>query len=156
LHNPKFVCPADLIKEHDVLVAKRSLIREREEAERIILQEIENLRKKNYSQKEYKKDKAAFFGLQFKKGKVLIKFLENLNEFKKEAEIHKHCVYENKYFAKLDSLIFSAYVNGKPTETIEFSIKNMCVLQSRGFKNKASSFNKEIVSLINKNIPTIQ
>jgi len=156
IHNPKFICPTDLNKEHNILVAKKRAIREHEEAERRRLQEIENLRKKNYSQKEYKKEKAAFFGLQFKKGKVVIKFLENLREFKKEAETHEHCVYENKYFAKLDSLIFSAYVDGKPTETIEFSLKNMSVIQSRGFKNKASSFNKEIISLINKNIPTIQ
>lgn len=156
LHNPKFICPKNLKKEHDFYLEKKRTIRQREEAERARLQEIERKRVREYSQKQYVKDKGIFFGLIFKHGNIEIKVLESIKEFKKEADILKHCVYENKYFAEVDSLILSASVDNVPTETIEFSLKQMKVLQSRGLKNYASKFNKEILSVFNRNIGQIE
>ena len=57
-NSPKYVCPADLNAEHDKLVAKRNLQRERERTEQQRQKAIED-------EKNYLKDKGMFFGLVF-------------------------------------------------------------------------------------------
>lgn len=155
IKNPKFICPEDLHREHNFYVEKNRRIREREEAERRRVAEIEQLRQNNYSQEEYNKDKSQYFGIQFKKGKLSIKVLETIEEFKEEAEVHKHCVFSNKYYAKKNSLILSARVNNTPIETIELSLTNFAIIQSRGLQNKSTVYHNDIIELINKNIHLI-
>lgn len=155
IRNPKFICPEDLHREHNFYVDKNRRIREREETERRRVAEIEQLRQNNYSQEEYYKDKSQYFGIHFKKGKLSIKVLETIEEFKEEAEVHKHCVFSNKYYAKKNSLILSARVNNAPIETIELSLTNFAIIQSRGLQNKSTQYHNDIIELINKNIHLI-
>ena len=155
IRNPKFICPENLHREHNFYVEKNRRIREREEAERRRVAEIEQLRQNNYSQEEYNKDKSQYFGIQFKKGKLSIKVLETIEEFKEEGEVHKHCVFSNKYYAKKNSLILSARVNNTPIETIELSLTNFAIIQSRGLQNKSTEYHNDIIELINKNIHLI-
>lgn len=107
-------------------------------------------------QASYEKAKNRFFGLIFSSEDITVKVLENLEEFIEEAEAHKHCIFTNGYYKKPDSLIFSARVAGKRMETIEVDLKHMKVVQSRGLGNNASKYNRQIIDLVNKNLPAIK
>lgn len=107
-------------------------------------------------QANYEKAKKRFFGLMFSSEDLTIKVLETLEEFIAEAHAHKHCIFTNGYYKKPNSLIFSARVAGKPMETIEVDLKDMRVVQSRGLGNTASKYNRQIIDLINKNMPAIR
>ena len=71
--------------------------------------------------------------------------------------MHKHhCVFSNSYHLKPDSLIMSASVNGKKTETVEVNLKTFTVVQSRGKFNKNTAYHDRIISLVNKNMHLIK
>ena len=69
LKEPKYVCPADLKAEHDKLVRKRNLQRERERTEQQRQKAIED-------EKNYLKAKGIFFGLVFSDSLICIKVIE--------------------------------------------------------------------------------
>lgn len=149
LHNAKYVCPSNLNKEHDRLVAKKNEKIKREKLER-------QRREMAQAEEMYKKMKAAFIGLQFSDGEITVKVLENVQEFLEEGDELRHCVFTNEYYKKPDSLVLSARVNEKPIETIEVSLKTMKILQARGVGNKATEYNERIVNLVKKNLKTIK
>ena len=92
----------------------------------------------------------------FSEKNISINVIETVKEFLEEGCIHNHCVFTNEYYKKTNSLILSAKVNGIHTETIQISLQNLEILQSRGNGNKASKYNKEIINLLNKNLHQIQ
>ncbi|MDM1548603.1 PcfJ domain-containing protein [Empedobacter falsenii] len=149
LRSPKYLFPDNLEKAHDKLVEKRRAIQNKLELEKR-KKDLENDEKK-YSEKIQK-----FLGLEFSKGDLKIKVLESVKEFIEEGDAHKHCVFTNKYYNKEDSLLFSATYKGVRIETVEVSIKNLEVLQSRGLQNKASDQNKSILKLIEDNLYQIE
>ena len=141
---------AAVLKEQlDAIMAE---IQEQERQKRM----AEQAKRAEADQALYEKAKKVFFGLIFSKGNITIKVLENLQEFIAEAEAHKHCVFTNEYYKKPDSLILSAKVDGRPVETIEISLSQMRIVQSRGLENKASQYNKEIIQLLSKNLGKIR
>ena len=145
LRNPKLICPDDFQKSHRELIIKK----EKFDKKNLIL-------KMKKEQKEYEKNKGRFFGLKFEEGNIEIKVLESIKEFKEEADKHKHCVFAGKYYNKRDSLILSAMVNGKKTETIELSLPDLNIVQSRGKFNQPSKYNSQIVHLVNRNMKEIK
>ncbi|MEX6691234.1 PcfJ domain-containing protein [Danxiaibacter flavus] len=149
LHNAKYVCPKDLKKEHDRLVAKK---RERERME-----EIERKRK-HIAEAEllFKSKIEKFVGIQFKSGNILVKVLESVKEFEEEGDILKHCLFTNEYYAKEDSLILSARIDNVPIETIEVNLSSMKIEQSRGLQNQPTEYNQKIISLVNRNLAKIR
>ena len=149
LRSVKYVCPANLKKEHDRLVKKKTEITKRQDLER-------RMRQAAADQVNYVKSKSVFFGISFTDKDLEIKVLESVQEFIEESETHKHCVYSNKYYEKFNSLVFSARVNGKPVETVEVSLSKMQIIQSRGLQNKSSPYNKQIVDLLKKNLHVIR
>lgn len=145
LRNPKYVCPVDLQKAHDKLMSKKQ--------KEILKQTFEKNKKQiGKNQRHYFKAKQRFFGLVFFEKNISINVIETVKEFLEEGCFHNHCVFTNEYYKKHNSLIFSAKVDGIPTETIQLSLENFEVLQSRGKGNKASPHNKQILSLINRNL----
>ncbi|MBS6116638.1 MAG: PcfJ domain-containing protein [[Clostridium] spiroforme] len=69
--------------------------------------------------------------------------------------IHKHhCV--GSYHSKEDSLILSACIDSKRIETIEVSISQLKVIQSRGVCNKNTKYHNQIINLVEQNIPLIE
>jgi len=94
--------------------------------------------------------------MKFIKGDLSIQLLQNINEFKEEGEELEHCVYVNEYYAKDKSMIFSARVQGKRTETIELNLKTFKIMQSRGLRNSNTPYHSAIVELLNSNIKKIQ
>lgn len=148
-NNPKFLCPDDLNLAHNRLVRKLDALRRKKELEK---QKAEM----ETAQRDYEEAKKAFFGLQFKNNKIRVKVLESVQEFLEQSEIHKHCVFTNKYYYKDKSLVMAAYVGDVPVETIEVSLDSFEVVQSRGWCNGPSEFNKEIVSLVQQNMDKIR
>lgn len=64
-------------------------------------------------------------------------------------------MFSNEYFKNDKSLILSATVDGVKTETIEFSLDTMKVVQCRGKFNQDSQYHEEILRLVNSNIHLI-
>jgi len=148
LRSPKFLCPSDLEHAHNKLMAKKN-----KEIWKNTLEEKKKLIAKN--QKYYFKTKKQFFGLVFSERNISINVIETVREFLEEGYTHNHCVFTNDYYKKENSLILSAKVNGVPAETIQVSLENMEILQSRGRGNKATKYNKAIINLVQKNLHQI-
>ena len=67
-----------------------------------------------------------------------------------------HCVFSASYYLNEESLIFSATINGERVETVEFSLDEFRVVQSRGVCNKNTEYHDRIVSLVNSNADAIR
>jgi hypothetical protein len=147
-NNPKYICPSDLQKKHDKLVAKKEEVRKREELARA-LEQIQ------IHEDKYKQSKGKFFGLLFTDGMIRLRVLESVKEFAEEGISMHHCVFASKYFLKDDALVFSATIDGKRIETVEFSLSKMKVVQSRGVQNKNSEYHDRIINLVNINMNQI-
>ena len=156
LRSTKYVCPKNLHKEHDILMnKKREIIR---------LQAIEDenqsrIRRQKQLEEaiiEYAERNKKYFDLEFTQGNLSIKLLQSVDEFKEEGDQLKHCVFTNEYYLKENALIFSARIKGKRTETIELSIPDMKIIQSRGLSNKATKHHDKIVELVENNIEKIR
>lgn len=143
LHNAKYVCPINLKAEHDRYVIKR--------AKADALAEIE---KQLAKEAEYREAKARFFGLVFSDGTISIRVLESVAEIIAEGQAMHHCVAG--YHSKADSLILSACIDGKRIETIEVSISQLKVIQSRGVCNKNTKHHNKIIQLVEQNISLIE
>ena len=148
IRNPKYVCPLNLEYAHNRLMNKKN-----KEIWKNTLDEKKKQIGKN--QIHYFKAKKHFFGLIFSERNISINVIESVREFLEEGSFHNHCVFTNEYYKKENSLILSAKVNGVPVETIQVSLENLEILQSRGKGNKASKYNKQIISLISRNLHQI-
>lgn len=148
LRNAHYVCPKNLKKEHDLLVAKRKRQRDREQA----ASRREKLLK---DEKVFEKlKKAMFAGIVFSDGIIKVRILESVKEYIEEGDAMHHCV--SSYALKEDSLIFSAQIRGKRIETVEVSLKQLKVVQCRGLQNKNTEYHDRIISLVNKNMHLIK
>jgi len=149
LKNVKYVCPADLRMAHDKLMSRK---------QKEIMKKTfeENKKQIGKNQKHYLKAKKHFFGLIFSEKNISISVIQSVKEFLIEGCYHNHCVFTNEYYKKQNSLILSAKIDGIPTETIQLSLENFEILQSRGRGNKASKYNKQILSVMNRNLHHIQ
>jgi len=148
LHNAHYVCPTDLKTAHDNLVDKKRLQQEKQNAIRKRQKAIED-------EAEFKKLRAQFFGLVFQDELIHVKLLESVGEFMEEGDTMHHCVFTNEYYLKPDSLVFSAKIAGERVETVEVSLNQMKVVQSRGVRNKNTEYHDRIIELVNKNIDKI-
>jgi hypothetical protein len=149
LHNAKYVCPANLQREHDRYMRKK---RERIERER----REEAKKKALEDEAEFLKMKSRFFGICFTDGLVQVRVLESVEEVIQEGDVLHHCVFTNDYHLKTDSLILSARIDEQRLETIELSLSKLQVLQSRGLCNENTEYHNRILRLVKKNMPLIQ
>lgn len=149
LLNAKYVCPDNLKLAHDKLVAKKRAI-QRKAKYKDLKKEIET------AQIQYVTEKQIFFGLVFKDQKITVKVIEKVSDFMDEGDEHGHCLFTNEYHKKPDSLVFSACLGTQRLETVEVSLSEMKIEQSRGKGNRATKYNQKIIDLVNKNIPKIR
>lgn len=149
-HSPHYVCPADLKAEHDRLVRRK----EREEARRC---EADRVKQMRLDQQRYARDKAAFIGLAFTgEDGLAAHVLGSVEEFYREGEAMRHCVYSNGYYRRADCLILSATVGGKRMETVEVSLRTFRIVQSRAVCNGVSEWHNRIIELVNRNMKLIK
>ena len=146
LLNAKYVCPVDLEADHQRLIRRK--------------QRIENLKEQAERQKEiaaynriFKKKKARFFGLELTGENVKVVVLDDVNEYFIEGKELNHCVYQNHYFEKPDTLCLSARkMNNQRLATVEISLKEWKVLQCRGKNNQPPKYYDDIIRLVEDNI----
>lgn len=149
LHNARYVCPENLKAAHDEYLRMVGRKRNREECE--------ERRKENRKwDKKYAQMKRTFFGITITDGEIKLKVLRNLEEFFQEGEAMHHCVFENGYYKKMQSLILSATIAGKRIETVEVSLKDFKVVQSRGVCNENTEYHDRIIALVEKNMEKIR
>ena len=149
-HNAYYVCPDDLHAAHERMVARLRKIREREEREKR-LAEIAGL------EADYLKTKGKFFGICFGNENIVVTVIQSVADIEAEGRAMRHCVFENEYHKKGDSLILSAKdKEGNRVETIEVDIKTFQVVQSRGVCNKNTPHHEEIINLVNSNMHRIR
>lgn len=143
LHNAKYVCSDNLKAEHDRYVAKKAKADAQLEIEKQLVKED-----------SFREAKAKFFGLIFSDGLINVRVLESVAEIITEGKAMHHCV--GSYHSKEDSLILSACIDGKRIETIEVSISQLKVIQSRGICNKNTKYHNQIINLVKQNITLIE
>ena len=144
IHSPKYVCPTNLHKEHDL---KQSELRRQREKE----EKAEKRKKAMEDEKRFHELKSKFFGISFTDGTIRVHVLESVQEHLEEGVSMHHCVFNNAYYLKENSLILSATIEGKRIETIEVSLRTLEVVQSRGVCNKNTEYHEQIVNLVNAN-----
>lgn len=156
LKNPTVVCPKDLMKAHDEVM---NIVNRRREKIRAAQERI-NAEKKALKDKErierFYAEKSKFFDIKISSKDIIIEPLKSIDDFIEESKTHKHCVFSGKYYGKKDSLVMRAMVNNKSVETIEVSLKEMEIIQSRGLQNRPSEHHNEIIDLVKKNIHVIK
>lgn len=149
IHNPRFICPENLRKLHDNKVAQLKRKRAREAKEKAKSRILA-------AEKDYYKMRHKYFGIIIKGNGLTIAPLESVQEIYDEGEAMHHCVYENSYYTKKESLIMSARdLDGNRLETIEFNLKTKKVMQSRGVCNKHTEYHDQIIKTIKNNIHLI-
>ena len=136
LHNPSYVCPADLKEAHDRY-----------------MHEVENRRERKRIKEDKKSfnKKKPFFGICFGNDKIVVNVLSSLEEYREEGQEMKHCVNANRYYAKENSICMSAKdKSGNRIATIELSLENFKVLQCQGKNNSIPKYKSEIVKLVER------
>lgn len=157
-HNPLYLCPRNLMSEHNRLV---ELLKRRNEKEMIERQRRADIARKNKERKNdeakktYPQRMARYLDLVFSDGLIEITVLQTADDFYNEGEMMNHCVYTNAYYAKDNSLIMSAHIGERHIETIEVDLQRFIILQSRGSHNKDTEYHDRILSLVQRNIPKI-
>lgn len=140
-HSPSLVCPEDLKEAHDRILhryTRRKAISERAKA--------------LLNDKQYQRAKSRYFGICLVGEGFNITVLKSVVDVLEEGEAMHHCVYTNEYYEKENSLLLSARdSDGNRIETVELSLKNFKVLQSRSKFNKTSPLHNAIVSLVESN-----
>ena len=163
LRNPHFICPTDLKSAHDLYMEKRQALLEREQEQQRILWEAERLERERKRLEEMEKEKenyiqkkAKFLNLVISDGTIIIKVLQNVDEFFEEGKALHHCVYTNAYYNKDDTLILSARIGNRRIETIEVSLETLKVVQSRGVYNSNTEYHDRIIKLVEDNAELIR
>lgn len=149
IRNPKVIFPTDLHKEHDRFERKKRKIEAMKALER-------EKQKDAKIEAEYQKRKGKYLGVEFSDGQIRVCVLQNIQDFIEEGSIMHHCVFTNSYYSKPDSLILSARIDNQRIETIELSLKDFSIIQSRGKNNQNTPYHERIVELVEKNVGIIK
>lgn len=81
-----------------------------------------------------------------------ISMFNSSEAYKADGEHMKHCVFRASYYTKPGSIILSAHDReGNRIETIELSLTENRVIQSRRVCNSNTEFHDRIVNLVNSN-----
>ena len=145
--NPHYICPTDLKEAHQHWIERASMKRS--------IARLDEMRKivEAYEPTFYE-NRHHFFDMVFTDGEICIKAIPTAMGIKEEGEAMHHCV--GGYYNRPNSLILSATINGKRIETIEVSLINYTLVQSRGLQNKSTEYHWRIVDLVNKNLDIIR
>lgn len=100
-HNPKYICPSDLQLSHDHWQSEVRKQREKEQLERQRQKALED-------EARFHALKSKFFGIHFTDGTIQVRVLESVREYLEEGVSMHHCVFDNAYYLKENSLILSA------------------------------------------------
>ena len=100
---------------------------------------------------EFYKQKSCFFGIVIKDNDLEISVLNSLEAYQAEGNELHHCVFQCEYYTKTDSIILSAHNMSGRIETVELSLTEGRVIQSRGVCNTNTEYHDRIIELVNSN-----
>lgn len=153
VHNPHYSAPSNFVEEHNKIIAKvnkyNARIRREKERQNMLAEE-----------NEFDKQKRNFMGIEIRDGNLVIMPLHNINEFYEEGNAMHHCV--STYRLKANSLILSARIGDDwynpdiRAETVEVSLSDYKIIQSRGLQNQSSDYHDAILKLVNDNMDLIK
>jgi hypothetical protein len=148
IHSPKYICPHNLHEEHYRYTLKKNKV--------IAAQQLAEREKEAAKfEKAYKKHIEKFKGKVIKKDNIVIKPIETVRQFAEISTALKHCLYTNNYFERKNSLILAAYVDDEVTESIELSLNDHKIVQSRGLLNDPTEYHDQIVDTLTNNLNLI-
>ena len=141
VRSPKLIAPANLFDAHDEYVEKvnHQRAKERREADR---------QKAINDDRKFKELKGRFIGLVFTDNELQIKTLDSIDEYYREGEMQHICVGSSGYYHKVNSLVFSARIDGRIVATVEIDLKTLKVIQCRAACNKESQYQERIEKAI--------
>lgn len=154
IHNPKFICPENLIDSHDFWTNERARKVAKEEAAKKTALERERERKRALAEAKkntYPQRMAAFLGIFIKGNGFTIRPLQSVVEFQEEGKAMHHCVYANEYYNKDNCLILSVRdKDNNRLSTIEYDLNNFRIVQNRAACNEVPPLFDEINKCIEK------
>lgn len=138
IFNPKFICPENFTLEHQKLIEKKKYIIDAKELKK--------------AEKLYYKKKNKFFDLLFKKEEIVIRPLTSVQQFIEESKVGHHCLFNNCYYLKDNSLIFTARKEktNEYLETIQYDLVSHEVVQVLGKFNNITPYHQTILDIINR------
>lgn len=165
MRSPKYVAPENFGELHDLVMrqyrnkldAAEERRRQREELRQAMWREQQEQRRREGA-KSFAKRIAKFAGLHLEDGDIVITPLMDITAFKDEGNAMHHCVFTNSYYTREDSLILSARMKdgGERVETVEVSLRQWAIVQSRGIYNSTTERHDEICSLVNGAMDSIR
>jgi hypothetical protein len=156
LLNAKYVCPKNLMKEHQKYIEKERKQWERERKQQEIehrLKQIEEMAKENIL---YQKKKKKFLDFSIETKTLCIGVLKTVQDFYDESKELHHCLFSSRYYDRNESLILSARKGDNILETIEISLKEFKIVQCRGKHNQPTPYHNKIINLVNENMHRIK
>lgn len=149
-HNPKVVCPDNLVAAHDAILRRYTRKQEKQ-------RKLKQIEEAKLWEAKYRETKGKFFGICFGNENIIITVVQSVADIAEEGKAMHHCVYAAGYYKKEHSLILSAKdAQGNRLETIEVNLRNFTVAQSRAKFNKTSPRHEEILQLLKQNMPLIR
>ena len=156
LRSPHYICPDDLRQAHDIYVRKVRAIEERKRREADIRRKEQEALKEQKDRENFLKLKSKFFGLIISDGEIEVRVLESVEEYIEEGKAQNICVGTLRYYAKSNTLVLSARIDGNRIETVEVSLDTFEVVQCHGKYNKDTEYHKRIIDLVNANARLIK
>lgn len=147
VHNPKYICPKNMMLQHNIYVDKKQKRRQKQKLEEQ-RQEIE------YAQRRYEKMKKPYIGLVFSNDLINVSFMNTVEEVMIDSDELRHCSFSSKYYEK-KTLLFSAKIDEKRIATIEYNPEKNKIVQLRGYHNQMTNYDQQITSLFEHNINKI-
>lgn len=150
IHNAHYVCPTDFKQAKDKAMKQVQKIEE----QRRMAAEIEKARQE---EDNYKKMHGKYLGLMIVGKGITIRPLQSVEEFLQESKAMHHCVFSNGYYTRPNSLILTARdKNDNRIETIEISLTDFTIIQSRGMFNSQTKSHNKIVKLMKEHMGEVK
>ena len=145
IRSAKYICPNNLRTAHDLWLNK--VTSEDEKRRR-----AEELSKAKKREADFFKTKSCYFDIVIKDREIEVSVLDSIEAYQAEGEAMHHCVFKCNYYAKTDTIVLSAHdKQGNRIETVEYSLIENKVIQSRGVCNRNSEYHDRIINLVNSN-----
>ena len=150
IHNPKYVCPKNLLEIHNIHNEK---IDRKNKKEQLKIQ-LERSCEDNI---KYIESHQKYFKNEISNEKLIASPLKDVKDFYDEATYMHHCVFSQEYYRKNNSLILSVRnkTDNSRLETCEIDLRNKKINQCYGKFDKFTEFHNQILSFINQNMKKI-
>lgn len=101
---------------------------------------------------DFLKSKSCYFGIVISDKDIEVSVLDSIEAYQAEETAMHHCVFKCEYYAQKDFIVLSAHdKSGNRIETVEYSLTENKVVQSRGVCNTNTEYHDRIISLVNAN-----